>query len=136
MIDSLKFRSSKLCEIGKSSRAATSRDKVLSSGMSNRPSFELPASITDGLSALLALALSKRKHIHTINFAQRHKPKTNLVVLFSILVSFDAIQHHTIVLHMHNVETNEHAQSLDYHLHPSFVMIHCNKNMSQSFLYQ
>ena len=35
MIDSLKFFDSNLCEIGRSSLAATSRDKVLSSGINN-----------------------------------------------------------------------------------------------------
>jgi len=61
MMDSLKLRSSKLCEIGKSSRAATSRDKVLSSGISNRPSLKLLAPTLDRLLASLVLALSERK---------------------------------------------------------------------------
>jgi len=37
MMDNLNLRSSKLCEIGKSSRAATNRDNVLSSGISWSP---------------------------------------------------------------------------------------------------
>ncbi len=73
MTDCLKLRS-KLCEIGKSSRAATSRDKVLSSGMSNRPSFLLPESSADRLSALLLLAFSKREYIHA-NFCATSKIK-------------------------------------------------------------
>jgi hypothetical protein len=61
MMDNLKLRSSKLCEIGKSSRAATSRDKVLSSGISNRPSFKLLAPTSDRLLGSLVLGLSKMK---------------------------------------------------------------------------
>jgi hypothetical protein len=34
-MDNLKFLFNKLCEIGRSSRAATRRDKVLSSGINN-----------------------------------------------------------------------------------------------------
>jgi hypothetical protein len=35
MMDNLKFLFNNLCETGRSSRAATSRDKVLSSGINN-----------------------------------------------------------------------------------------------------
>jgi hypothetical protein len=59
MMDSLKLRSSKLCEIGKSNRAATRRDRVLSSGISNRPSLRLAAPTPDELLESLALARSK-----------------------------------------------------------------------------
>ncbi len=64
IIDSLKLRSSKLCEIGKSSRAATSRDRVLSSGISNRPLVKLLATTPDRLLESLDFALSKWKTRH------------------------------------------------------------------------
>jgi hypothetical protein len=59
MMDSLKLPSSNLCEIGKSSRAATNRDKVFSSGISNRPSFMFPGPTPDRLLESLVFALSK-----------------------------------------------------------------------------
>jgi hypothetical protein len=58
MIDSLICRSSKLREMGKSRRAATSRDKVLSSGITNRPPFEVASLVPLVLREPLTLALS------------------------------------------------------------------------------
>jgi hypothetical protein len=110
MIESLICRSSKLCEMDKSRRAATSLDKVLSSGITNRPPFELTLFVSLRLLEALSLAPSKLTKQSCSYYVCENKIKANLVELFLILESFDVIQHHTVVWHMHSVETNEHVR--------------------------
>jgi hypothetical protein len=96
MIDSLKLRLSKLCEIGRSSRAATRRDKVLSSGMTSSPWFELTPVVAISLFGSSLFALSRRK-LRGWDVCLLERSEKNLAELFSILESFDIVLHHTTV---------------------------------------
>ena len=73
MIESLMPRSNKRCEMGRSSRAATYRDNMLSSVIINRPWLELLPPVPDPLFALLFIALSKQEYSHR-SFYGQNKP--------------------------------------------------------------
>ena len=122
--------------MGKSNRAATNRESVLSSGANNcRPVvvvllFAAVPLFPCSLASFALIRSRERKNILSIVAIS----SIYLAVLAWILEFFGTFHLHRVVWHMHNAGTNGHVRSWDYRSAPSSAAIHCNRSRSQSFL--
>ena len=132
-MDNLKPKVNNLWETAKSNRAATNRERVLSSGIcSSRLSafvFVVLGNVVEPPFSFNSLALARSKQRKKEHWEREQMlDGTHFALLVSILGLHDTNHRHIVVWRKHSAETIGRAQSSGYRSVSSFERIRCNRN--------